>query len=64
MPGMQKERLLAVGALIIGGLLGWWIYSTEINATRLFKLGLDLSGGTHLVYSADTSRVTPTDLKD
>lgn len=61
---MQKERLLAVAALLIGGLLGWWIYSTEVSATRLFRLGLDLSGGTHLVYSADTSRVAPADLKD
>ncbi len=29
-----------------------------------FKLGLDLSGGTHLVYSADTSTIAAADIPD
>ncbi|HVU79983.1 MAG TPA: protein translocase subunit SecD, partial [Candidatus Paceibacterota bacterium] len=29
-----------------------------------FKLGLDLSGGTHLVYTADTSKVAAADVQD
>ncbi len=31
---------------------------------RQFKLGLDLSGGTHLVYRADVSKIDPKDVDD
>lgn len=64
MPGMQKERLLALGALLLGGFLGWWAYTGQVNQTHPFVLGLDLSGGTRLVYEADTSRVAQSDLRD
>lgn len=61
---MQKERLLALGALLVGGFLGWWVYTGQVANTHPFVLGLDLSGGTRLVYEADTSRVAPADLRD
>ena len=32
------------------------------DSNRKFKLGLDLSGGTHLVYKADTTGVSSADI--
>jgi preprotein translocase subunit SecD len=48
----------AVVASIIG-LIAWFITSSTMgeNPTRPFKLGLDLAGGSHLVYEADVSKV-------
>lgn len=48
----------AVVILIIAALLGWFVATTngEGNQYRI-KLGLDLAGGTELVYRADTSGV-------
>src|SRR3989344_2011770 len=47
----------AVAILGILGYLGFFVYSnaTAENATHPFKLGLDLAGGAHLVYEADTT---------
>ncbi len=59
---MLKRRLIALALIIAAGALGWSIYSTQINKTKEFKLGLDLSGGTHLVYKADTSNLSPADI--
>jgi preprotein translocase subunit SecD len=61
---MWQVRIGALAALIIGITAGWWVFSSEINDTRPFKLGLDLSGGTHLVYRADTSNLAPSDISD
>lgn len=71
---MWKTRLLALGILIIGVGIGYFVYTSE---PRLhtgdapafvkkfpFKLGLDLSGGTHLVYRADVSQVASGDVRD
>lgn len=52
---MWKYRLGALFILLVGGLLGWYLYSSEVSGSREFRLGLDLSGGTQLVYQADTS---------
>ncbi len=49
---MLKTRIIAVFLLIIAAGIGWMTYSMGI-----FKLGLDLNGGTHLVYKADVSNV-------
>jgi len=38
--------------------------TTTIPATNPFKLGLDLSGGTHLVYSADISSIPEEEIED
>lgn len=59
---MLKIRLTALFILILGFALSWGIYATEIGKegaepSRPFKLGLDLKGGTHLLYKADTSKV-------
>lgn len=55
-----KVRIAALFILIAGAGLGYFIASTEQQESRFsFKYGLDLAGGTHLVYGADTSQVPP-----
>jgi preprotein translocase subunit SecD len=63
-----KIRITAFLLLVLAAFGGFFIYKTEMkdNATfgnYPFKLGLDLNGGTHLVYQADTSKVLPTEVK-
>jgi preprotein translocase subunit SecD len=49
----------ALGVLIIAGLLGWFAFTTNGAGSHFgVKLGLDLAGGTELIYKADTSAVT------
>lgn len=57
---MVKLRFLAIFLLLLGVFLVYFnlapMYFKESFLNRLsFKLGLDLLGGTHLVYKADTS---------
>lgn len=61
---MIKYRIFAVVILFIGGVLGYFVYSTETaqQSNYKFKYGLDLNGGTHLVYRADTSGVADEDI--
>lgn len=62
---MWKVRLIALILFICGLGAGYFIYSSETTASRFpFKLGLDLAGGTHLVYSVDTSKVSPSQVSD
>lgn len=55
---MWKYRLWALLILVLGGFLAWYIYSSEATGSRKFRLGLDLSGGTQLLYKADTSAIS------
>lgn len=56
---MWKYRVGALAVLVLGGLLLWFTLSTDNPASRYaVKLGLDLAGGTELVYKADTSNIT------
>ena len=59
---LRWSRAILVLAVISG--IGWFIYSnsTGENPTRPFKLGLDLAGGSHLVYEADVSKVPPAEV--
>ncbi|MDO8593478.1 MAG: protein translocase subunit SecD [bacterium] len=54
---MTRYRVSAVFALIVGFLLAYFVWSTQADPTSSyrFKLGLDLAGGTELVYKADMS---------
>lgn len=55
---MLKTRIIAVFLLIIAtsiGLITFYVGN--------FKLGLDLNGGTHLVYKADTSKISRGEVK-
>jgi preprotein translocase subunit SecD len=48
----------ALAVLVIAGLLGWFVLTTGGSGTKFgVKLGLDLAGGTELIYKADTSAV-------
>jgi preprotein translocase subunit SecD len=59
---MTKIRFYAVILLLVGCVLGAFVHYSEFKDRGFvskfpFKLGLDLSGGTHLVYQADTSKL-------
>lgn len=51
-------------AVLVVGLLAWAAFAvygnaTKDNASHPFKLGLDLAGGSHLVYEADVTNIDP-----
>ena len=54
---MLKKRLLALVVLLAAVGIGYFVYSTQVTGKKPFKLGLDLSGGSYLVYNADVSKV-------
>jgi protein-export membrane protein SecD len=64
-----KHTILIFRAIAILGVIAFLGYSVWQNATaadaeRPFKLGLDLAGGSHLVYEADTSGVDPVEVPE
>lgn len=70
---MWKKRILVLIVLLIGFGAGFFVYKSEMakksgEVTTLskygFKLGLDLSGGSHLVYKADVSAIKSTEIRD
>lgn len=74
---MLKTRITAFLILLIGIGLGYFVYQSELKNMNLapetkatgvakfpFKLGLDLSGGTHLVYKADVSLVDSSEINN
>ncbi len=61
---MFKYRARAVFLLIIAVLIGYFVYSTSASGSKPFRLGLDLSGGTHLVFSADVSKIASGSIGD
>lgn len=64
MLAMLQKRLAALAIFIIGAGLAWFVYSSQLHAWRPFRLGLDLSGGTQLVYHADLSQIPAADAAD
>ncbi|MBX4181690.1 hypothetical protein KW807_02390, partial [Candidatus Parcubacteria bacterium] len=56
----KKHIWFSLILLAFFALLGWYFLSVQKgpNAKFPFKFGLDLVGGTELVYRADTSKVT------
>ena len=63
--GMWRIRLIALALLVAGILVGSFVYSSEIEPDSRFpfKFGLDLLGGTHLIYRADVSEILPEEVK-
>ena len=58
MESRNRYVMSSAVVLIVAALLGWFIYATHNPDSRFaVKLGLDLAGGTELVYRADTSAV-------
>jgi preprotein translocase subunit SecD len=71
---MWKTRITALLILIAGIAISYFVIASEprvkttlqkssLASHFAFKLGLDLSGGTHLVYKADISQVAAGDVK-
>ncbi len=64
---MLKTRIIAGFLIIFALVLGWFTYYSQVNSqsslSRPFKLGLDLNGGTHLVYKADISKIAPGEVR-
>ncbi|MEI6280914.1 MAG: protein translocase subunit SecD [bacterium] len=73
---MWKKIVLALIILILGGGIAFFVYKSEPRLNKNyatvgsffknhpFRLGLDLSGGTHLIYKADTSVVPAGQVND
>lgn len=61
---MWKTRLMAILFIVLGAGLGTYVYQSEAPEKNPFKLGLDLSGGSYLVYKADVSEVDPLEVRD
>jgi protein-export membrane protein SecD len=60
---MAKYRFWAIIMVALAVAAGFFVWNTQNpDSSRKFKLGLDLSGGTHLVYRADTSKVQSGDI--
>ncbi len=77
MTPMFKQRIFALVILLAGLMVGYFIYASEPKISGEakpwgsamlskfpFKLGLDLSGGTHLIYRADVSKVGTGEIKN
>ncbi|AKM84457.1 MAG: protein-export membrane protein SecD, preprotein translocase subunit SecD [Candidatus Campbellbacteria bacterium GW2011_OD1_34_28] len=62
----MKIRIIAIMLLLVGGLIGYFNYNSQINSESKFpfKLGLDLAGGTQLVYQADISNLDAGSVND
>ncbi len=58
---MIKRRFWAIVLILVSALIGYFVYSSEMSASKFkFKLGLDLAGGTELVYKPDLSKASTT----
>ncbi len=55
---MPRRIFYALVVIVLACLLGWFVLSTNKPTSHFaVKLGLDLAGGTELIYKADTSKV-------
>jgi protein-export membrane protein SecD len=52
--------------VVISASLGYLVFTnaTNVESNHPFKLGLDLAGGSHLVYEADTSAIAPLEVAE
>ena len=58
---MIKRRFWAIVLILVSFLIGYFVYSSENPESKFkFKLGLDLNGGTELVYKADLTKASST----
>jgi protein-export membrane protein SecD len=61
---MTNRRLGALAVFLAGVAIGWFVYAGQHNGWKPFKLGLDLSGGTQLVYKAELGNISGADVAD
>ena len=63
---MNKFRIIALLLIFVSLSGGYFVYKSQVDSTSRFpfRLGLDLSGGSHLVYQADVSKLKVTEIKD
>lgn len=61
---MLKRRVAALFIFLVGAGLGYFVFWSHESAWRPFRLGLDLSGGTQLVYRADLGAIAAADVTD
>ena len=65
---MWRKRFIAFILLLAGATIGYFVYPSEQKTMmpfgdRPFKYGLDIEGGTELVYEADTSKIAANELR-
>lgn len=63
---MWKRRLLALIVILLGAGVAYFVYATQVknpDSRYAFKLGLDLSGGTQLIYRADVGELDKDEVK-
>jgi len=62
----MKTRIIALLIVLAGVYTGYFVYSSEVNldSSFPFQYGLDLDGGTHLTYSADTSSILDSEVSN
>jgi len=60
----MKIRLFAIAILIISILLSFFVLKNTEEGTYPFTFGLDLVGGSHLVYSADVSELESFEIEE
>jgi len=63
---MLLMRIFVALTLLVGVGIGYFVYDSQTSEDSRFpfRLGLDLAGGTHLVYRADTSEILPEDVEE
>jgi preprotein translocase subunit SecD len=63
---MNKYRISSVIILIASALLAYFVISSELASDSPYRMkyGLDLSGGTHLVYEADLSKIQDSEVNE
>lgn len=56
----------ALAVLLLGALIGFFVYTNSVGTDNAypFKLGLDLAGGSHLIYEADVSDADPQEVDE
>ena len=62
---MLKHRMLSLALLVAVSFVGFFVYASQTGlrfSKYVFKLGLDLNGGTELTYKADVSKVKSGDI--
>ncbi len=60
-----QKQWIASGFIIIAVLLGVFVWqNTQKGALHPFRLGLDLSGGSRLVYKADVTKLPANDINE